>query len=140
MTLYSSRGLVDINDLTEELDTEEKQRVAEIHMLLHESLLHNIRPSNSSKFALEKAKLRSTGPVSLSVFLYLCGFYTMCLNSVSRQSSPRSKYSPSPPMTLMTGQSLPQSFASSVMILSHSTDLAGLAHRKNSLTLHCLLT
>ena len=78
-------GLVDINDLTEELDTEEKQRVAEIHMLLHESLLHNIRPSNSSKFALERAKLRSTGPVSLSVFLYLCGFYTMCLNSVSRQ-------------------------------------------------------
>ena len=105
-------GLVDINDLTEDLVTEEMQRVAEIHMLLHESLLHNIRPSNSSKFALERAKLRSTGPVSLSVFLYLCGFYTMCLNSVSRQSSPGSKYSPSPPMTLMTSQSLPQSFAS----------------------------
>ena len=64
-------GLVDINDLTEELDTEEIQRVPEIHMLLHKSLLHNIRPSNSSKFATEKAKLRSTGPVSLSVF-FIC--------------------------------------------------------------------
>ena len=31
-------GLVDINDLTEEVDTEEMQRVPEIHMLLHESL------------------------------------------------------------------------------------------------------
>ena len=61
-------GLVDISDLTEELDTEEMQRVPEIHMLLHESLLHNIRPSSSSKFAVEKAKLRSTDPVSLSVF------------------------------------------------------------------------
>ena len=64
-------GLVDINDLTEELDTEEMQRVPEIHMLLHESLLHNIRPSDSSKFAVEKAKLRSTDPVSLSVFFYM---------------------------------------------------------------------
>ena len=64
-------GLVDINDLTEELDTEEMQRVPEIHMLLHESLLQNIRPSNSSKFAIEKAKLRSTDPVSLSVF-FIC--------------------------------------------------------------------
>ena len=64
-------GLVDINDLTEELDTEEMQRVPEIHMLLHESLLHNIRPSSSSKFAVEKAKLRSTDSVSLSVF-FIC--------------------------------------------------------------------
>ena len=64
-------GLVDINDLTEELDTEEMQRVPEIHMLLHESLLHNIRPSSTSKFAVEKAKLRSTDPVSLSVF-FIC--------------------------------------------------------------------
>ena len=64
-------GLVDINDLTEELDTEEMQRVPEIHMLLHESLLHNISPSNSSKFAVEKAKLRSTDSVSLSVF-FIC--------------------------------------------------------------------
>ena len=30
--------------------------------------------------------------------------------------------------------------ASSIMIMSQSTDLAGLAHRENSLTLHCFLT
>ena len=43
-------------------------------------------------------------------------------------------------MKLMTSQSLPPSSASSVMIMSHSIDLAGLAHRKNSLTLHCFPT
>ena len=42
-------------------------------------------------------------------------------------------------MKLMTIQSLPPSSASSVMIMSHSIDLAGLARRKNSLTLHCFL-
>ena len=47
--------------------------------------------------------------------------------------------SPSPPMTLMTSQSLDPSCASSIIIMSHSIDLAGLAHRKNSLTLHCFL-
>ena len=65
---------------------------------------------------------------------------TRCLYWVSRQPSPRSNYSPSPPMKLMTSQSLPPSSASSVMIMGHSIDLAGLAHRKNSLTLHCFLT
>ena len=43
-------------------------------------------------------------------------------------------------MTLTTSQSLPPSTASSVMIMRQSIDLAGLAHRKNSLTLHCFLT
>ena len=43
-------------------------------------------------------------------------------------------------MKLMTSQSLPSSSASSVMIMSHSIDLAGLARRKNFLTLHCFLT
>ena len=71
---------------------------------------------------------------------YLCGFYTRCLYWVSSQPSPRSNYSPSSAMELMTSQSLPPSSASSVMILSHSIDLAGLAHRKNSLTWHCFLT
>ena len=71
---------------------------------------------------------------------YMCGFHTRGLYSVSRQPSPRSKYSPSPPMTLTTSQSLPPSSASSVIIMSGSIDLAGLAHRKNSLTLHCFLT
>ena len=61
-------GLVCMNDLTEELDTDEMQQMPEIHMLLHESLLHYVRPANSSKFAKEKAKLRSTCPVSVHVF------------------------------------------------------------------------
>ena len=56
-------GLVDIRDVIEELDAEEMQQVPEIHMLLHESLLHNNRPLNSSKFALENTKPRSTKPV-----------------------------------------------------------------------------
>ena len=43
-------------------------------------------------------------------------------------------------MKLVTCQSLPPSSASSVMIMSHSIDLAGLAHGKNSLTLPCFLT
>ena len=59
---------------------------------------------------------------------------------VSRQPSPRRNYSASPPMRLMTTQSLPPSSASSVIIMSHSIDFAGLARRKNSLTLHCSLT
>ena len=70
----------------------------------------------------------------------LCGFYTRCLYWVSRQPSPRSNYSPSPPMKLMTSQSISPSFASSVMIMRHSTDLARLTHRKNSLTLHFFRT
>ena len=73
-------------------------------------------------------------------YIYLCGFHTRCLYWVSRQPSPRSNYLPSPPMKLTTSQSLPPSSASSVMIMSHSIDLAGLAHLKNSLTLHCFLT
>ena len=56
---------------------------------------------------------------------------------VSREPNPRSNYSPSPPMKLMTSQSLPPSSASSVIIMSHLIDLAGLAHRKNYLTLQC---
>ena len=59
---------------------------------------------------------------------------------VSRQPSPRSNYSASPHVKLMTSQSLPPSSASSVIIMSHSIDFAGLARRKNSLTLHCSLT
>ena len=74
-------------------------------------------------------------------FTCLCEFHTRCLYSVTRQPSPRSKYSASPSMTLMTSQSLPPSFANGVMIMSHSNDLAGLANRKNSLILQdCFLT
>ena len=79
---------------------------------------------------------------SVPVFpiIYLPGFHTRCLYWVSRRPSPGSNYSTSPPMKLMTSQSLPPSSASSVMIMSHRIDLAGLAHRENSLTLHCFLT
>ena len=54
--------------------------------------------------------------------------------------SPRSKNSPSPSMTLMTSQLIPPSSESSIMIISQSIDLAGLAHRELSLTLQCFLT
>ena len=74
------------------------------------------------------------------IYIYLFGFHTRCLYRVSKQPSPRSNYSPSPPMKLITSQSLSPSSASSVMIISHSIDLAGLAHGKNSLTFHCFLT
>jgi len=58
---------VDIKEVIEELNTEEMQRVPEIHMLLRESLLYFSKPLSSSKFAVEKAKLRSTGPVLVAV-------------------------------------------------------------------------
>ena len=59
-------GLVDIGDMIDELNTEEMQRVPEIHMHLHESLIHSYRPSSGPQFALEKAKPRSTSPVRAS--------------------------------------------------------------------------
>ena len=64
-------GLVDIGEVVEELDTEEMQRVPEIHMLLYELFRHNYRPSNSTKFALEKAKPRSMHQVR-KFLLALC--------------------------------------------------------------------
>ena len=64
-------GLVDIKDLTEELETDEMQQAPEIHMVLYESLLYYVKPSNSSNFAKEKAKLRSTGPVSIYAFTFV---------------------------------------------------------------------
>ena len=56
-------GLVDIGDIIEELNTEEMQQVPEIRKHLHESLIHNCRPLNSSEFAVEKAKPRSMSQV-----------------------------------------------------------------------------
>ena len=64
-------GLVDIRYLIEELNTEEMQRVPEIHTLLFESFLHHYSPSSTSKFATEKAKLRSTSPVSMYVSIIM---------------------------------------------------------------------
>ncbi|XP_068740710.1 kelch-like protein 3 [Montipora capricornis] len=60
-------GLVDINDVIEELDTEEMQVIPEIHTLLHRTLIHNYRPSNRSTFSLEKAKPRSMSPVLVAI-------------------------------------------------------------------------
>ena len=56
-------GLVDIGDIIEELNTEEMQKVPEIRKHLNESLIYNCRPSNSSEFAVEKAKPRSMSQV-----------------------------------------------------------------------------
>ena len=61
-------GLVDINALIEELNTEEMQTVPEIHTLLFDSAIYHHNPSNTSKFATEKAKLRSTTPVSIELY------------------------------------------------------------------------
>ena len=63
-------GLVDIRVVIEELDTEEMQRDPEIHVLLHEALLHYFMPSKDWKFAEGKAKLRSAGTVRTSFKMY----------------------------------------------------------------------
>ena len=68
-------GLVDIRELIEELDTEEMQRMPEIHMLLYESLLHNNRPSNSSKFASVHAKPRAMNLVRRSFYFTARAFF-----------------------------------------------------------------
>ena len=62
-------GLVDIRKIIEELDTEEMKQIPEIFSLVYETLVHNYSPSNSSKFALEKAKPRSMSQVTTSLCL-----------------------------------------------------------------------
>ena len=62
-------GLVDIRKIIEELDTEEMKQIPEIFSLVYETLVHNCSPSNSSKFALEKAKPRSMSQVTTSFCL-----------------------------------------------------------------------
>ena len=56
-------GLVDIRVVIEELDTEEMERVPEIHKHLVEALIFNFMPSRNPKFAVEKTKARATSPV-----------------------------------------------------------------------------
>ena len=56
-------GLVDIRVVIEELDTEEMERVPEIHKHLDEALIFNFMPSRNPKFAVEKTKTRATSPV-----------------------------------------------------------------------------
>ena len=82
-------GLVNINNLIEELETDEMQQVPEIHMLLYESLLHFARPLNSFNFAKEKAQRRSMGQVSLYAFSYnfVSGFALMTRISVTHGHS-----------------------------------------------------
>ena len=75
--------------------------------------------------------------------LYICVDFVQgaCTESLDSQVQGATTHPPPhPPMKLMTSQSLPLSSVSSVMIISHLIDLAGLAHGKNSLTLHCFLT
>ena len=55
-------GLVDSREVITELNTEEMQRVPEIHTLVYESLLYSYIPP-SSKLGEDQTKLRSTGPV-----------------------------------------------------------------------------
>jgi len=59
-------GLVNIRDVIRELNTEEMQRVPEVHTLVYESLLYSYNPS-SSKLGEDQTKLRSTGPVLVAV-------------------------------------------------------------------------
>ena len=54
--------------LLEELSTEEMQRVPEIQALVSQALLHSHIPSNSSTFAVEKAKPRLMRPVRIERF------------------------------------------------------------------------
>ena len=56
-------GLVDIRVVIEELDTEEMERVPEIHKHLVEALIFNFMPSRNPKFAVEKTKARAISPV-----------------------------------------------------------------------------
>ena len=56
-------GLVDIRVVIEELDTEEMERVPEIHKHLVEALIFNFMPSRNPKFAVEQKKARATSPV-----------------------------------------------------------------------------
>ena len=59
-------GLVDIRVVIEELDTEEMQRVPEIHMLVYQTFICKHMPSRNPKFVAEKGKPRSMNPVRLA--------------------------------------------------------------------------
>ena len=60
-------GLVDIRVAIEELDTEEMERVPEIHKHLYEALIYSHMPSRNPKFTVEKTKTRATSPVRVFV-------------------------------------------------------------------------
>ena len=56
-------GLVDIRVVIEELNTEDMQRIPEVHTHLHEVAIYQHMPSHNSKFATERTKPRSTSQV-----------------------------------------------------------------------------
>ena len=61
-------GLVDIRVVIEELNTEEMQRIPEVHTHLHEVAIYKHMPSHNSKFATERTKPRSTSQVRRRFF------------------------------------------------------------------------
>ena len=73
--------------------------------------------------------------------IYICVNFIQgaCTESLDSQVQGVTTH-PLHPWSLWLVNHNPPGSASSVMIMSHSIDLAGLAHRKNSLTLHCFLT
>jgi len=75
-------GLVNIEDIIEELNTEEMQEVPEIRQHLHESLIHNCSPSNSSEFAVEKAKPRSMSQVRGRILVSFTSVKSLGINVV----------------------------------------------------------
>ena len=91
---------------------------------------NTMRSLVSSVAQASMVKIISSSGFPISLHIYPSGFHTRCLYWVSRRSSPRSHYSTSPPMKLVTSQSLPQSSAISVMIMNHHIDLADFGHEK----------
>ena len=64
-------GLVDIQELITELDTQEMRMLPEVNTFLLESLLYNYRPSSSSEFATNKTKPRSMKSVRQTPLIFL---------------------------------------------------------------------
>ena len=64
-------GLVDIQELITELDTQEMRMLPEVNTFLLESLLYNYQPSSSSEFATNKTKPRSMKSVRQIPLIFL---------------------------------------------------------------------
>ena len=78
-------GLVDIRKIIEELNTEEMKQIPEIFSLVYETLVHSYSPSNSSKFALEKAKPRSMSQVT-TISLLTARTYRLSFLRINKQN------------------------------------------------------
>ena len=77
--------LVDIRKIIEELNTEEMKQIPEIFSLVYETLVHSYSPSNSSKFALEKAKPRSMSQVT-TISLLTARTYRLSFLRINKQN------------------------------------------------------